>query len=255
MNKRLLGIFIAVAVAVVVIVVCCVMFLTGSVEVRTTDNLTLDDETVNAVIATSGIKKGSSVFAIDENASADAVEKAYPSYKVVSIERKFPNKVVLYIALRTPLMAIALEPSEEGGEELFAIVDNELKILSVTNSEGITGLTFVGNFTIAGDETSVGSFVADKSEWLQGIVKGAEKVSFVSSRFTDFVKRIDFGQINVNVKTNTGVTFVLKNVSGINEMFVGAYTFYSNYASETMRKSGFISLTDSGWLWSETALS
>ena len=110
MNKRLLGIFIAVAVAVVVIVVCCVMFLTGSVEVRTTDNLTLEDETVNAIITQSGIRKGESVFAIDESEAVNAVEKANPTLKVVDIERKFPNKVVIYIAERSCDINSAITP-------------------------------------------------------------------------------------------------------------------------------------------------
>lgn len=252
MNKRLLGIFIAVAVAVVVIVVCCVMFLIGSVEVRTTDNLTLDDETVNAIISQSGIEKGESVFAIDENASVSAVEKANPYLKVVDIERKFPNKVVIYIAQRTPLMAIALEDKENG--ELYAVVDSELKILAVVQKDGIAGLTYVNNFTVAGGEEIAGSFVGDMSDWLKGIVEGAQSVSFVAGRFTDFVERIDFGQINVSVKTNTGVSFVLKNVADIDDMFVGAYRFYSTLATEEQRRSGFISLTDSGWIWSETAI-
>lgn len=253
MNKRLLGIFIAVAVAVVVIVVCCVMFLTGSVEVRTTDNLTLEDETVNAIITQSGIRKGESVFAIDESEAVNAVEKANPTLKVVDIERKFPNKVVIYIAERTPLMAIAFE-EQESGEKLYAVVDNELKILKATGEDGIVGLTVVDNFTIAGGEDSVGSFVGDKSTWLAGVVAGAQKVSFVSSRFTAFVKSITFGQINVSVKTNTGVTLVLKNVESIDDMFVGAYTYYSTLTDEEQRKSGFISLTDSGWMWSATAI-
>lgn len=253
MNKRLLGIFIAVAVAVVVIVVCCVMFLTGSVEVRTTDNLTLDDETVNAIMSQSGIKKGDSVFAIDESSAVSAVEKANPTLKVVDIERKFPNKVIIYIASRTPLMAIAFENDGEG-EQLYAVVDDELKILRTATQNEIAGLTLVGNFTVAGGEESVGSFITDKSDWLAGVVKGAQRVSFVSSRFTDFIKSIEFGQINISVKTNTGVTLVLKNVSDISDMFVGAYTYYSTLTGEEQRRSGFISLTDSGWMWSANAI-
>lgn len=251
MNKRLLGIFIAVAVAVVVIVVCCVMFLTGSVEVRTTSNLTLDDETVNSIISQSGISKGDSIFAIDESAAISAVEKANPLLQVVDIERKFPNKVVIYIAERTPLMAIALEP-QKSGEELYAVVDGDLKILKVVPVGGIAGLTSVSNFTLAGGEETAGSFVTEKSDWLKGIVDGAEKVSFVASRFTSFVTAVRFGQTRIHVQTNTGVTFVLRNVAGIDDMFVGAYTYYNTLTGEEQRRSGYIYLTDIGWAWSET---
>lgn len=251
MNKRLLGIFIAVAVAVVVIVVCCVMFLTGSVEVRTTSSLTLDDQTVASIISQSGISKGDSIFAIDESAAVAAVEKANPLLQVVDIERKFPNKVVIYIAERTPLMAIALE-QQENEEQLYAVVDGDLKILKVVSASGIAGLTAVSNFTLAGGEESVGSFVTEKSDWLKGIVEGSEKVSFVESRFTSFVTGIRFGQTKIHVKTNTGVTFVLKNVAEIDDMFIGAYTYYNTLTSEDQRRSGYIYLADIGWAWSET---
>lgn len=251
MNKRLLGIFIAVAVAVVVIVVCCVMFLTGSIEVRTTSDLTLDDQTVDSIVSQSGISKGDSIFAIDEGAAIAAIEKANPLLKVVDIERKFPNKVVIYIAERTPLMAIALEP-QESGEELYAVVDSDLKILSVVPVSGIAGLTAVSNFTVAGGEETVGSFVSEKSDWLKGIVDGAEKVSFVESRFTSFITGIRFGQTKIYVQTNTGVTFVLKNVAETDDMFVGAYTYYNTLTGEEQRRNGYIYLADIGWAWSET---
>ena len=251
MNKRLLGIFIAVAVAVVVIVVCCVMFLTGSVEVRTAGNLALDDGTVNAIILQSGISKGDSIFAIDESAATASVEKANPTLQVVDIERKFPNKVVIYIAERTPLMAIALEPSGNG-ETKYAVVDGDLKILDVVSVDGTAGLTTVSNFTLAGDEESVGSFVTEKSAWLKGIVEGAKKVSFVESRFTSFVKDVRYGQTRVYVTTNTGVTFVLRNVEDTDDMFVGAYTYYNTLTSEDQRRGGYIYLADIGWAWSET---
>lgn len=251
MNKRLLGIFIAVAVAVVVIVVCCVMFLTGSVEVRTTSELTLDDATVNSIVSASGISKGESIFAIDEDAAISAVEKAHPTLKVVDVERKFPNKVVIYVAGRTPLMAVAFEP-QESGEQLYAVVDGDLKILQVVSASGIEGLTLVENFTVAGGEETAGSFITEKSDWLKGIVAGAEKVSFVSGRFTAFVKSIRFGQTRVYVTTNTGVVFVLKNVAEIKDMFVNAYTYYNTLTDEAQRRSGYIYLSDIGWAWSET---
>ncbi len=253
MNKRLLGIFIAVAVAIVVIVVCCVMFLVGSVEVRTADNLTLDDDAVSAIVSQSGISKGESVFSIDEDSSVSAIEKANPYLKVVDIERKFPNKVVIYVAKRTPLMYVALEEQEDGAQ-LYAVLDNELKILDVVPLAKTQGLTLVSNFTIVGGEESAGSFVGDKSQWLAGVVEGAQRVTFVENRFCDFISEITYGQISVRIRTNTGVSFVLKNVADIDELFVGAYTYYAQICTEDMRTSGHISLTDSGWIWSQTPL-
>ena len=251
MNKRLLGIFIAVAVAVVVIVVCCVMFLTGSVEVKTAGDLTLDDDKVNAIVSQSGIKKGESIFALDKASATSAVEKANPYLKVVNIERKFPNKVVIYIAERSPVLAIPVE-TEEGESALYALVDNELKILGVATESEISGLTPVSNFTISGGEESAGSFLGEDADGLAGVVEGAESVTFVSNRFNDFIKNIEFSKSNVRVKTNTGVTFVLKNDGNVKSMFVGAYTYYSNSADGSKeRTSGYIFFNGAAWEWSE----
>lgn len=252
MNKRLLGIFIGLFVAVTVIVVCCVTFLIGSVEVQTTDGLILEKEQTDDIIAKSGISKGSSIFSINEQSSAQAVEKAYPYLKVVTIERKFPNKVIIKITSRTELLAVSLEGN---GEYAYAVLDRELKILRLSDEAGIQGLTVVsGAFKVAGDNDIVGSFVSEKSDWLYGIVKGAEKVHFVGEKFNNFITHIEYGQINILSKTNTGVTFVLKNVSNIDELFQNAYRYYSTVATEEQRRSGFITFTDGGWMWSATMI-
>ena len=121
MNKRLVIMFSAIAAVIVIVVVCCVLFMVGSVGVETVIGLELTDEQEAGVIAVSGISKGQSVFSVDESASASAIEKAYPTLAVVTIERIFPNKVDIKIASRTGVVAVAIEDAD-----YYAVVDRDL---------------------------------------------------------------------------------------------------------------------------------
>ena len=97
--------FAAIAAVIVIVVVCCVLFMVGAVEVETVIGLSLTDEEEKQIIAVSGISSGQSVFSVDESAAANAIEKAYPTLGVVTIERVFPNKVDIKITSRTGVAA------------------------------------------------------------------------------------------------------------------------------------------------------
>lgn len=252
MNKRLIGMFIGLALAVCVIVSCCVMFLVGEVSVETTSELTLDAQTKTDLIDQSNIKKGMSIFSIDEYACSLNIEKQNPYLKVVAIERSFPNKVTILISSRQDLIAIPLAtPSQEYS---YAIVDRELKILTLSNSEGIKSLTVVDSgFSVNADEESVGSFITEHSDWLINIVTAGEKNYFVGSKFNSFIKKISYSNTDILLTTNTGVCLILKNTQDIQTHFNMAYAFYSQ-ADQAKQSSGYILLSDNGWIWSATMI-
>ena len=239
MNKRLLGIFIAVAVAVVVIVVCCVMFLTGSVEVRTTDNLTLEDETVNAIITQSGIRKGESVFAIDESEAVNAVEKANPTLKVVDIERKFPNNVYIYVTDRTGVFSLRLADGR------YAVLDRELKVTEIL-AENDDKLCILDGVAVTNVKEG---YVLDDSQILLTMMKGAERCSFINARYYSFIRKTQVLDKEIWLTTNTGVIICLPISSNIDQSMINAYGYYLEHTSDTGKTSGKIVLSEDGWVW------
>ena len=161
MNKRLVIMFSAIAAVIVIVVVCCVLFMVGSVGVETVIGLELTDEQEAGVIAVSGISKGQSVFSVDESASASAIEKAYPTLAVVTIERIFPNKVDIKIASRTGVVAVAIEDAD-----YYAVVDRDLKIVGFAQADELDSrsLSLLEGYAVSGsDEQLLGAFLDRKS--------------------------------------------------------------------------------------------
>ena len=76
---------------------------------------------------------GESIFLINKNEIVGELEKKYPFMRVVSIETKFPNKLVIHSAERESLFAVELSNNE------FAIIDGMGKVLKYTNSSIFAG--------------------------------------------------------------------------------------------------------------------
>ena len=87
-----------------------------------------DDDITNNVL------KGESIFLLNKQNIADKLEKEYPYLRVVSIETKFPNKIVIHSAEREGMFAVDLGAGE------FAIIDGLGKVLRFA-----TDNIFVGN--------------------------------------------------------------------------------------------------------------
>ena len=79
------------------------------------------------------IETGESIFLIKKNEIAKTLEKEYPYLRVVSIETKFPNKIVIHSAERETMFAVCLSDNE------YAIVDELGKVLNLSDSSIFVG--------------------------------------------------------------------------------------------------------------------
>lgn len=79
------------------------------------------------------VKTGDSIFLLKKDEIKSGLEKKYPYLRVVSIETKFPNKIVIHSAERESMFAIKLSDNE------YAIVDELGKVLSLTTSSIFAG--------------------------------------------------------------------------------------------------------------------
>jgi len=84
-------------------------------------------------VITSKVIKGESIFLVNKQNIIDELEKEYPYLRVVSIETKFPNKIVIHSAEREGLFAVDL-----GGGE-YAIVDGLGKVLKFATDNIFVG--------------------------------------------------------------------------------------------------------------------
>ncbi len=90
-------------------------------------------QTQEEAIQISKFKKNSCVLFLNKKIATQNLEKNYPYIKIINIETKFPNKIVIHYAEREEVFAI------QNGVDKFFITDDELKILRIVeNAEGYT---------------------------------------------------------------------------------------------------------------------
>ncbi|MCK9574916.1 MAG: FtsQ-type POTRA domain-containing protein [Clostridia bacterium] len=81
-----------------------------------------------AVIESGNFNYGNCIFFIDKNENIDNLEKLNPYIKIVNIETKFPNKLVIHALEREELYSVRLN------ENSYAITDSTLKVLDIATS-------------------------------------------------------------------------------------------------------------------------
>jgi len=250
MNKKLLGVIIGVVAVVAIIIVLGVTFIIRHVTIDTTSTLSLTDEQIAVIASDSGIVVKSSILSVDEQTVIKNIENKYPSYKVVSVERKFPDTVCINITNRTPVYVMAIQDGS------YALIDRELKIVDIVDEiSELTYVTKISGYTL--NSVQKGGFL--NIGFLSEITDEAENVSFVNQRMASFIPSIEYSKVNNDVnnillKTNTGVILVIKEVSGqMGSFFNYAYTKYYNELTDNQRSTGYVYLTtDNVWTWSTT---
>ncbi|MDE6967052.1 MAG: FtsQ-type POTRA domain-containing protein, partial [Clostridia bacterium] len=129
MNKRLIIIFVCLALFVLTLVVGAVVFTVNDVDIllNSQENVAFDKA---KILNISGIKKGQSVFTINSDKASANIEKQFPELKVIKIERSFPNKVRIHLDTRKAILKMKISNSDS-----YAVLDRELKIINIVNND------------------------------------------------------------------------------------------------------------------------
>lgn len=238
MNKRAAILIIVLCVVVVTVVLACSIFAVGEVRTVTTADITLSEELSEGIVQASGIKKGGSIFSIDENAVRSNVEAAYPNVKVITVERSFPGTVSINCMLRTSFIAVPTA----GGQ--FALMDRELKILSVADAVPQGEYIEIGGYTLIGAEE--GAF-AD-IPWLSDIIAGGDSNYLVDVRLAYFLQSVTYYDADspyLDMLTNTGAHLLIYAEGDMDYMFSAVY---QGYLLEAMLNQNF-AMAERGWFY------
>lgn len=131
-SKRLIVILSILAFLTVLIVLNSTLFTLQTVNVNwLTTKYEL--EKVKDYDLVDDISKGESIFLVNKTEISKKLEKTYPYLRVVSIETKFPNKLVIHSAERECLYAVKLFDNE------YAVLDELGKVLKLTTSSIFAG--------------------------------------------------------------------------------------------------------------------
>lgn len=131
-SKRLIVILSILAFLTVLIVLNSTLFTLQSVSVNwLTTKYHLDN--IKDYDLVEDVSKGESIFLVNKAEISQKLEKTYPYLRVVSIETKFPNKLVIHSAERECLYAVKLSDNE------YALLDELGKVLKLTTSSIFAG--------------------------------------------------------------------------------------------------------------------
>ena len=204
-NKKLVILLSIFGALVLVILLTSTIFCVRNVSVNwltTRQGLTaLQDE---SVVKSADVKMGKSIFLLKTEEIAENVERKYPRIKVVSIERKFPNGVVIHVAEREELFSIKIN------DRLYAIVDSEGKVLEtrtdyVSNESGENPINVTLSNYLQGDDDFVVGYMI-RSDRIRGIIQKLS-TSLAESHYNPMNAKGLFKSININLAYKSTLEF------------------------------------------------
>lgn len=224
MNKRLIIIFVCIAVFVLTLVLGAVIFTINDVDILLLSEQQSVSFDKGKILATSGIRQGQSIFTIDEKQASETIEKDFPKLKVVKIERIFPNKVRVNLDLRKPILKLQVS----GGEKCL-ILDRELKIVDIVavnndnyNEKNIAVLNNY-SFELKDEKQVLGSFLSNENQDVANILKiiiQLEKFEVVNERFCATFDSLNMfhdenGKVGISLNTRLGMKIFIRTNTNI----------------------------------------
>ena len=236
-NKRLIIILSVFAILVLIAVLCSTVFTVKDVSINwltTSPNISQSDEEF-----IQEVEKGQSVFLVDKTSIAEKLETKYPYLKVVSVEIKFPNKLVIHTAERQELYSVKIKDNKH------AILDSDCKVLRFVTDSQLSSIEVkpivvdVQGYTIKEDIFEVSKFA--ELGWIKNVLNNFS-VALYSCGYEDIDAKnnIDHMQINVggydnkiNMTMRYGVEIEIQQISDkLNEKFAFAMGIYDKLSEE-----------------------
>lgn len=217
-----------------IIVLCSAVFTVQTITVNwlTKPNV-LTVESNQNIISSSKIKNNSSVFTLKKKDYIASIEKNNSYAKVEKIEVKFPNKVVIHVREREPYYYLNL-----GGTE-YAILDEELKVLELTNNLN----AYVQNFGISPiemsvDSTMISNLTIGSGDFLNIACTDTYKTfsSYISTinysalRAKNTIKTVKLQNNNLYVYTYLGLNMYVNNITvNFTDKLLYGFSAYEQY--------------------------
>lgn len=236
-NKSLTILITILTIIVLIVVLSSTVFCLKSVEINfmsNTINLTNKEE---EIIESGDFKLSQSIFFINKSKYVNKLENQNPYLKVVNIETKFPNTLVINAIERSELFVI--KGYENDTFKSYLVVDSELKVLNKLTSYTNT---YENAILLESDEkvvnTDAGYFVTTNNSQL---IKQLANELLCYNQNTNLLKA-NFENIALNYESNgscyikmrSGTEIVIKQADlRLQEKFTLALSVYDELTDKT----------------------
>ncbi len=207
-KSKILTIFLSLlAVVVLLVVLSSTLFAVSSVSVQfhsTKNVLASVDET--EIAKSSNIKTGSNVFFLSKTKAKQKIEQTYPYIKVLNIETKFPNKIIIHAIERDKVFAFQKD-------DKYYVTDSDLKVLDIVDGVYLSEKTNPIKVSFDGEVCNKGEFLSVSKKFLP--LKTLEEANYQnyekeqsSSALSDFLsyyQEIEVFDEKIVLKTFLGV--------------------------------------------------
>ncbi len=200
--------YIAITIAILIVIMIAIfgnIFLIRSIDVVFTRPPKNTDEA--AVVAASKIALSSNIFAMDEDKSTRNITSYFPNntVAVLGIERVFPNKVIIRVKERVPLLLV---PYGDDGEEC---VPTDIDF-QMTQKVSIADIDFDA-ITISGTSVQQ-TFNTSSFRQIRDTLSAFSSLGFNEEAMIAFIKKISLSAEHLRIELRHGDTvFELSLVS------------------------------------------
>ena len=212
-NKKLLIFIISpIAVVVTAIILAFTLFGLNKVEINLKNDSTKFSSSVSQekVIDSGSFSKNSCVFFINKQNHTELLEKNNPYLKVINIETKFPNKLIIHCIEREELFALKVNDSK------YFIVDSEFKLLNVIGefeSDSNNAILLGGEINIENKDAELGEFISLGDE--HDNIKNIYTSLFLNNR-TPAEQKALFKEISIEYNLVSKPHLNIKDYNGLN---------------------------------------
>lgn len=251
MRKKSLAIMLSLfALIILVVILSSTIFSLSKVELSFAEIPTTYSSKDSENILKSGkFKHGQSIFLVSKKQHIKNIEENYPRLRVLNIETRFPNKLVVTAIERQDFLALY-----NSGVEKYYIVDGQMKVLRVVEdvasigtvskclvTQNLSSYTF-GDFIKYDNEIRVLSTLQEAfwrcgysekqaNQWVKSVYVDTTKDELTINSYCKFRITIKSPSEKLAEKMFAGSSTVFNN-DGVGEDFVGNILVYENKSEQ-----------------------
>lgn len=237
-NKSLIISLSILAFIVLIVVLSSTIFCLKTAEVNFMSNTINLTNKKDEIIETTDFKYNQSIFFLNKSNYIKQIEENYPYIKIINIETVFPNKLIVNAVERNELFVI--KTYEENSFKNYLILDDELKILSTTQSFTNSHLNPI-LITIEGEFTATNLAGQTLTSMNNQLIKNLA-VELYAYNNNPLILKANFEEININYENSgdvrilmrSGVEIMLKDSNArLSEKFMLALSYYNELTDKT----------------------